>query len=184
MSYEKYKFYSMTPKRWSSTKENIQVLSKMFNRQVEIAQETINNYEEIVNDLYTENQIIVKIFNDCFDVSMHGWNTYSPALLKVGDSVIYAKRHPAKILDFLPATDEFKVEFDDPNLMPRCMTVPTHMVSPNYAVGYGSPVQSKNIDVFCPKCDVKWKESMGFRFSFFDCPTCGMRKEDACSFKA
>jgi len=30
----------------------------------------------------------------------------------------------------------------------------------------------------CPKCDIPWKETVLLRFSAFDCPKCGAKKED------
>lgn len=105
-----------------------------------------------------------------------------------GEKVIYTPTGDyATVLRDLP-NDEYTVEFDNRSLIPPQMTVPGKTLSPQPVTLYGGyfPTEksirdSRFIDKnkFCPKCDVEWKETVGLWHSYYDCPKCKMKKEDA-----
>lgn len=119
-----------------------------------------------------EGKVKVLIF-DYGDMETRILAHYAAVALDEEQDVIYANAHRAKVVKFHPLKDEVTIRFNDKALIPPEMTVPVNSIS----YPYGHAVVNKAIK--CPKCNVRWKESPGFRFSFFDCPTCGMRREDA-----
>lgn len=91
-----------------------------------------------------------------------------------GTDVVYAEQHPAQVVALLPNGD-VRIKFDDQDLIPPEMDVDPKYLEWTYA---GVRRKFVNAKLRCPKCDVPWKETLGFRFSFFDCPICGAKKED------
>lgn len=91
------------------------------------------------------------------------------------EDVIYAKTHKAKVVQFDPQKDAVEIRFNDANLIPPTMWVPVKDVA--YAFGGGIV----NPNTHCPRCELPWHETPGFRFSFWDCPGCGAKREDHCS---
>ena len=111
---------------------------------------------------------------------------YSP-----GEKVTYMPTGDgATILKTLP-NDEYVIEFDSASLIPPKMTVQGNRLSPkptDLYGGYVPPVSGYDgmrdrrfvdKEKFCPNCDVPWKKTEGFRFDFYDCPKCQMKKEKA-----
>lgn len=86
--------------------------------------------------------------------------------------VIYANTHKAKVLNFDPIKDSVHIEFNEKGLIPPTMWVPVRDV----AYLYGGRVV--NPQTHCPQCAIKWKEVVLARFSVWDCPCCGAKKED------
>lgn len=91
------------------------------------------------------------------------------------EDVIYnngARSHRAKVIQFDANKDSAEIQFEEKGLIPPTMWVPiTHI---RHAWG-GSVV---NAATHCPTCRVQWKETMLARFSVWDCPSCGAKKED------
>ena len=115
---------------------------------------------------------------------MSGWTFYLPPGMKVDpkalglsekDDVVYADTHRAKIIQFSPVKDSVEIQFNDKNLIPPTMWVSVKDV--RWAWG-GAIVNPKT---HCPKCSVPWKEIMLARFSVWDCPQCGAKREDHAS---
>lgn len=86
--------------------------------------------------------------------------------------VVYANTHKAKVVSFDPARDMAVIKFNDKGLIPPEMEVPVRTLS--YA--YGGQVV--NPQTHCPQCQLAWKEVVLARFSVYDCPGCGAKKED------
>jgi hypothetical protein len=85
--------------------------------------------------------------------------------------VLYARSHRATVLENYP-DGRVKIKFANPKLIPNEMEVRPFEL----AYVWGGPYVNPQLE--CPKCHVAWKETPGFRFSFFDCPQCGAKKED------
>ena len=92
-------------------------------------------------------------------------------ILKTED-VIYNHQHKAKVLRFDSVKHSVEIEFTDKDVIPATMWVPISHVSQ----AWGGHLINPN--THCPKCDVTWKETELARFSVFDCPTCGAKRED------
>ena len=86
--------------------------------------------------------------------------------------VIYAKSHRAKVVKFDPCRDTVRIKFENPDLIPPEMDVPTHHLTYQWGGDFVNP------NFKCPKCGVAWKETMLARFPVYDCPQCGAKKED------
>lgn len=86
--------------------------------------------------------------------------------------VIYSNAHRARVLNFDPAKDSVEVEFADDTLIPPTMWVPVDSL--RFSTG-GKVV---NPYLRCTRCNVEWKETMLARFSVWDCPQCGAKKEE------
>lgn len=95
---------------------------------------------------------------------------YAADILKTED-VVYGS-HRAKVKQFNSDKNSVEIEFNDKALIPPTMWVPLYAVK--YAYG-GSVI---NPHTHCPNCNVQWKETMLARFSVYDCPSCGAKKED------
>lgn len=94
-----------------------------------------------------------------------------PFQFEAGDPVTYANQHKARVVSTYGGS--VKIQFDDLGLIPPQMDVPAHSLSPDFTrTRIADPATS------CPSCFVPWKETPGFRFSYFDCPKCGAKKED------
>lgn len=81
--------------------------------------------------------------------------------------------HRAKIVQFDPMKD--RVEFKDKDLIPPTMWVGTSEVRQPWGQRVVNP------KLMCPKCEVAWKGTVLARFSVWDCPSCGAKKEDYAS---
>lgn len=97
---------------------------------------------------------------------------YIAADILTDSDVIYANTHRAKIKRFDPNKDSVEIEFNDKALIPPTMWVPIYDVRQ----AWGGRVI--NTQTHCPKCEIPWKETMLARFSVWDCPGCGAKKED------
>lgn len=94
-----------------------------------------------------------------------------------GDHVIYAGKHKARVVRVL-SDGRVRIKYDDSSLIPPKQNVPIE-----YLEKSGEP-RVINPNYYCPKCDVEWKESQGFHLDvYYDCPKCGMKKEDALKSK-
>lgn len=146
--------------RWSGMTPNVMTLPKEL--------QTPEFVEAVKN--------AVKVWTTTFSFAQKYFNNNPYATVFVdGDDVIYDQRHPATIKGTLPNGD-FRIRFKDQTLIPPEMDVPMHMLEWDDELELAQDV---NPDVMCPKCHELWKETQGFRFSYFDCPGCGMKKEDA-----
>lgn len=92
-----------------------------------------------------------------------------------GEKVRYASAHEATVIDVL-LDGRVRIEFDDQMLIPPRMDVPPTTLEVSY---FGTWKRIVNKDLRCPTCDVPWQETPGFRIHYYDCPICGLRKEDA-----
>lgn len=128
------------------------------------------------------------LFADYGQLERHLVVTSFPGLDGIGadvsyqklERVIYDDTHYARVIKSLP-NGQVEVAFEDRNLIPPVMKVPSSRLQ--WALEDGTFIPFTNVALRCPKCDVEWQEKPGFRFNFFDCPVCGMRKEDACSWR-
>lgn len=85
---------------------------------------------------------------------------------------VWYNGHKCRVKSFDPNRDIATVEFDDKNLIPPTMEVPTKSLHGEYGNSVVNP------HVMCPWCRVAWKETVLFRFTSYDCPQCGAKKED------
>jgi ribosomal protein S27AE len=97
------------------------------------------------------------------------------AMITISKDVIYAKIHPAKVINILPS-GEVRIKFNDPNLIPRKMNVPFDTLE--WVQLDGSKTPFTNANTHCPNCDIPWKETLLARFPVYDCPKCGAKKEE------
>lgn len=154
---DRYKFMGSILGRWSGKTPSETTLPKSSSKILEAPYDLVlcvfPGYDAIGADIYN----------------------LSTMSLSNGDDVIYAGIHPARVIASLP-NGEVRIKFNDTNLIPPRMNVPVHELE--IVLGDGSRKKFVNKDFKCPDCNVPWKETEGFRFSFFDCPKCGMKKED------
>ena len=93
------------------------------------------------------------------------------------DSTSGVRQFRAKVLRFDANKDSAEIEFEDKKLIPPTMWVKVK----NLRQIWGGQVI--NVDKYCPKCELPWKETILVRFSVWDCPACGAKKEDHCLSK-
>jgi hypothetical protein len=121
-------------------------------------------------------------------------------MFAVGDKVTYApKNHKAVVIRIFPKTNEYLIAFDDSNLIPPQMIVPSASLTKEidtaslfgwmgdtdyYDDEYDQYDRKKNYqykdkEIRCPRCGEEWKETIIGRNTFYDCLKCNLKKEDA-----
>ena len=175
-------------RRWSGSQEQLQELPRTFKVHDEIAVDYGEMERRIIAAAFPgEDGIGADIYGrvyqrgsetiqDCVERIL-GANPclsfpYGSDSLSQMHDVIYANTHRAKVKQFDPIKDSAEIEFVDKNLIPPTMWVPTR----DLRQAWGGRVV--NTQTHCPKCEIPWKEVVLARFSVWDCPACGAKKED------
>lgn len=86
-------------------------------------------------------------------------------MYSVGDRVNYSGAYPATVTKVI-SESLVRVKFDNERLIPPEMDVNTDML-----------VSDPNDH--CPMCHKKWNRTEGFLNFYYDCLSCGIKKEEA-----